>query len=399
MTKDMHSLSINEARKLVLMSQRIPPTLKTGNSIDDTLSTIENLGYIQIDTISAIERAHHHTLWNRNPRYNSTHLDKLISEKQVFEYWSHAAAFLPMKDYRYTLPRKEAIKSGQEKHWYLRDELLMKSILNRIANEGPLMIKDFESLGKKSENWSSQPIRQALGNLFMEGDLMISSRRNFHKVFDLRENVLPDNLDCTMPSQEEYLRFLITRFLQANGLGQASEITYLLKNIKSSVITTLQEMVLVGELLQIKVEDISYYALPSSLELLSKPLSISKLKILSPFDNLIIQRKRTKALFGFDYLLECYVPESKRKFGYFVLPILWDGKLVARMDSKVDRKQSVLNIHNLILEPEIKKTEAFVQALAKELNSFMLFNNCNSLTVHITNPHKIKLLLKEFTFC
>lgn len=399
MTKDMHSLSINEARKLVLMSQRIPPTLKTGNSIDDTLSTIENLGYIQIDTISAIERAHHHTLWNRNPRYNSTHLDKLISEKQVFEYWSHAAAFLPMKDYRYTLPRKEAIKSGQEKHWYLRDELLMKSILNRIANEGPLMVKDFESLGKKSENWSSQPIRQALGNLFMEGDLMISSRRNFHKVFDLRENVLPDNLDCTMPSQEEYLRFLITRFLQANGLGQASEITYLLKNIKSSVITTLQEMVLVGELLQIKVEDISYYALPSSLELLSKPLSISKLKILSPFDNLIIQRKRTKALFGFDYLLECYVPESKRKFGYFVLPILWDGKLVARMDSKVDRKQSVLNIHNLILEPEIKKTEAFVQALAKELNSFMLFNNCNSLTVHITNPHKIKLLLKEFTFC
>lgn len=144
MTARIETISIQQARKLILHSQRAIPLKKNGSSIDATLSVIEHLGYIQIDTISAIERAHHHTLWNRNPHYNYSHLDKLVSNKQVFEYWAHAAAYLPMKDYRYSLPRKKAIASGQEKHWHLRDENLMKSILNRIAKEGPLMAKDFE---------------------------------------------------------------------------------------------------------------------------------------------------------------------------------------------------------------------------------------------------------------
>ena len=389
------SLSIQQARKLVLLSQKVIPSKQSGSSITATLSVIEHLGYIQIDTISAIERAHHHTLWNRNPRYNCSHIDHLISEKRVFEYWSHAAAYLPMKDFRYTLPRKNAIASGKEKHWHLRDEQLMKSIVNRIASEGPLMAKDFESLGKKSNDWSSQPVKQALGNLFMQGDLMISCRRNFHKVYDLTENVLTDDLDCSMPTEEEYVRFLITRFLQANGLGQASEITYLLKNIKSMASVKLQEMVLSGELLQIQVGDNMYYALSSSLDLLNKPLSKSKLKILSPFDNFLIQRKRIQALFGFDYQLECYVPEAKRKFGYFVLPILWDGKLVARMDCKVDRKASVMHVHKLILEPDLKKTEAMALALSKELVPFIEFHNCNRLIIHNTFPNGFKPMLEK----
>lgn len=106
------SLSIQQARKLVLLSQWLPPTKQNGGAIAGTLSAIEHLGYIQIDTISAIQRAHHHTLWNRNPRYQTSHLDQLIADKQVFEYWSHAAAYLPMRDYRYSLPRKQAIASG-----------------------------------------------------------------------------------------------------------------------------------------------------------------------------------------------------------------------------------------------------------------------------------------------
>ena len=94
------SLSIHQVRKLVLLSQRLPPAKQTGRAIAATLSTIEHLGYIQIDTISAIQRAHHHTLWNRNPRYQTIHLDQLIADKQVFEYWSHAASYLPIRDYQ-----------------------------------------------------------------------------------------------------------------------------------------------------------------------------------------------------------------------------------------------------------------------------------------------------------
>ena len=388
------SLSIQQARKLVLLSQRLPPAKQTGSAIAATLSAIEHLGYIQIDTISAIQRAHHHTLWNRNPRYQTAHLDQLIADKQVFEYWSHAAAYLPMRDYRYSLPRKRAIANGDQNHWYERDERLMKSVLARIAAEGPLMARDFEHTGKKKTGeWKSKPAKRALEYLFMQGELMAPCRVNFHKVYDLTERVLPGDTDTTLPGPQEYARFLITRYLQANGLGTPAEIAYLLKDTKPIVSAAIREMVSNGELLQVSAGGNSYYALPASLELLSKPLARSKLKILSPFDNLLIQRKRMRKLFGFDYLIECYVPEAKRQYGYFSLPILWNGKLVARMDCKTERKKSLLHIHHLALEPWLVKTDAFALALYRELASFLQFNNCSNLRLHRTTPANFKPLL------
>jgi len=243
----VESLSIQQARKLVLLSQGLPPATQTGIAIGATLSAIEHLGYIQIDTISVIQRAHHHTLWNRNPRYKTSHLTKLIYQKQVFEYWSHAASYLPMRDYRYSLPRKQAIANGDQDHWYERDERLMKSVLKRIATEGPLMAKNLNHTGKKTSEWKSKPAKRALEYLFMQGELMVPCRVNFHKVYDLTERVLPKDTDTTLPNPEEYAHFLITRYLLANGLGQSAEITYLLKNVKPLVSATLQEMVLRGD--------------------------------------------------------------------------------------------------------------------------------------------------------
>ncbi|MFT6578993.1 MAG: hypothetical protein ACJAW0_001433 [Zhongshania sp.] len=383
-----NSLSLQEAQKLVLHSQRLPAGKQTGSASAATLAAIEHLGYIQIDTISTIQRAHHHTLWNRNPRYKAEQLDQLIADKKVFEYWSHAAAYLPMRDYRYSLPRKQAIANGEQRHWYAPDKALMKSVLKRITAEGPLMAKDFEHTGKKLSDWTAKPAKRALESLFMQGELMISGRVNFHKVYDLRERVLPAGLDTTTPSSEEYARFLICRYLQANGVGQAAEISYLLKNIKPLITTTLGAMVADGELQEIDVAGIPYYVLASSLELLSKPLARNKLAILSPFDNLLIQRKRMQALFNFDYLIECYVPEEKRQYGYFSLPILWDGKLVARMDCKADRRESHLHIHHLALESTLNNIDDFSQALSKTLPTFMQFNNCTQLTLHKTTPKK-----------
>ncbi len=395
MTQITESLSIQQARKLVLLSQRLPPAKQSGSAIAATLSAIEHLGYIQIDTISVIQRAHHHTMWNRNPRYLSSQLDQLIAHKQVFEYWSHAAAYLPMRDYRYTLPRKLAIANNDQSHWYERDERLMKSVLKRISTEGPLMARDFDHSLKKHGEWTSKPTKRALENLFMQGELMVSSRINFHKVYDLTERVLPEDTDSSIPCPEEYARFLITRYLQANGLGQAGEIAYLLKNTKALVSETLQSMFSNGELIQISTCGNSYYALPTSLEMLSKPLARSKLKILSPFDNLLIQRKRMRALFNYDYQIECYVPEALRRYGYFSLPILWDGKLLARMDCKVERKESLLHIKHLALEPGLVKTEAFALALSKELESFLQFNECKSLCIHRTSPTNFKQELEK----
>ncbi len=144
-------LSPLEAQKIVLLSQRVLPDIVNGTAIDNTLVSIEHLGYVQIDTISAIQRAHHHTLWNRNPEYELSHIHTLIESKQIFEYWSHAAAYLPMRDYKYSLPRKEAILKNEQSHWFQKDVKLMDSILERIENEGPLMAKDFEHKAKLGE--------------------------------------------------------------------------------------------------------------------------------------------------------------------------------------------------------------------------------------------------------
>ena len=299
-----------------------------------------------------------------------------------------------MRDYRYSLPRKQAIASGDQNHWYERDERLMKSVFKRIAAEGPLMAKDFEHVGKKSGEWASKPAKRALEYLFMQGELMVPCRVNFHKVYDLTERVLPKGTDTTLPNPEEYARFLVTRYLQANGLGQSAEISYLFKNTKRQVAESVQEMIVNGELSQVRVGKTIYCVLPASLKLLNKPLARSKLKILSPFDNLVIQRKRMQALFDFDYQIECYFPEEKRQYGYFSLPVLWDGKLVARMDCKTERKKSLLHIHHLALEPRLAKTDSFALAMCKELASFLQFNDCSNLQLHRTTPANFKPVLQ-----
>lgn len=386
MSLRIENLSLREVQKLVLLSQRLPAPKVVGTAKNATLSAIEHLGYIQIDTISVIERAHHHTLYNRNPGYKSTHIQELIADKKVYEYWAHAASFLPMVDYRFSLPRKHAIASGKQKHWFKQDAKLMDMVTARIKAEGPLMAKDFDKKGIKFGEWNTAPTKQALANLFMQGELMITKRVNFHKVYDLTERVLPSTINTTTPTEEEYGRFLITNYLRANGVGTLIEMTYLLKHIKAIVTETLKQMLVHGEIAQVRVADSDYYVLPESLELLNKPLSRKKLHILSPFDNLLIQRKRTSAIFGFDYLLECYVPQHKRKHGYFSLPILWNGKLVARMDSKVDRKKEIFHIHQLTLEASLKNTEEFAAALNKELKSFLMFNKCTAVRLHTTSP-------------
>ena len=389
------ALSKQQARKLVLLSQRLPPARQAGRAIDATLSAIEHLGYVQIDTISVIQRAHHHTLWNRNPRYKTSHLEELLRNKEVFEYWSHAAAYQPMRDFRHSLVRKQAIANGLQNHWYERDHALMESVLKRIDNEGPLMARDFEHSGKKVGEWNSKPAKRALENLFIQGDLMVPYRLKFQKVYDLTERVLPVATDTIQPTPEEHARFLIRRYLLANGLGQTTEITYLRKNTKSSVAAAIEEMLSNGDVLQISVGDHNYISLPESLELLGKPLARSRLRILSPFDNLLIQRKRMQALFGFDYLIECYVPAAKRQYGYFSLPVLWDGKFAARIDCKADRKDSLLHIHHLALEPGLVKTDAFCHAFAKALPSFLRFNQCSEFRFHRTSPSDLKPILER----
>ena len=368
----MHDLTINEARKLVLASQGIhrESDFKTGQA--GVIEAINTLSYIQIDTISVIERAHHHTLWNRLKNYDPTHLDAALKDRSLFEYWSHAAAFLPMEDYRYSLPRKNALANG-ETHWYKREPKEMAYVLDRIRAEGSLQASDFAQARSVDGGWGQQkPAKRALEQLFMEGELMISARQGFKKVFDLTERVLPDHIDRSTPSEQEFIDHLIQRYLHANGLGTASEISYLRKRIKPKVQSRCKALVANGELTEIKVGDLNYFALSNFDDRLEKKISRQKIKILSPFDNLLIQRQRMRDLFDFDYLIECYVTKQKRKYGYFVLPILQGQEFVGRLDAKIDRKTGILNILSLYIET--KNVESMLHHLKPALKSFMEFN-------------------------
>jgi len=377
----MKSLSLPQAQKLALIAQGLPISTSKGSAYNKTLNAFEQLGYVQIDTISVVQRAHHHTLWSRNPSYQPKHLDQLVADRQVFEYWSHAAAYLPMSNFRYSLPRKAAIKSGQQRHWYCSDRELMKRVLQRIESEGPLMAKDFESRPYKTDGWYTKPTKQALENLYMQGDLMISERRGFHKVYDLTSRVLPSTVDTSMPSPQEHARFLIMSYLKAHSFGTLAEMTYQLKDVKQHVKQALFELIEMEEIEPIKIGQHEYVVKSKALSLLDKRINRKRAKILSPFDNLLIQRKRANAVFNFDYLIECYVPQAKRQFGYFCLPILWDGTLVARADCKVDKKNSVLNVLHLFTEPSIKDRSTFLVALEQELQDFAKFNRCEQFAI------------------
>jgi len=382
----IQGLSLKQARKLVIASQLMSSSPAKIARQEATLKVVEQLGYIQIDTISVVERAHHHTLWSRLPRYSQDDLFFLQKQRQIFEYWSHAAAYLPIRDFRYSLPRKQAIASG-ERHWYASDAKLNQKVLDRVRAEGPLQAKDFESDVKRDVNkWGGgRPSKRALEQLFMQGELMIAERKGFQKVYDLTERVLPAGIDVSTPTEEQHIDHLIRSYLSANGLGSAPQIAYLLKGMRAKVENRCRQLCEDNALDEIQVNGLNYYVLPDFDKKIPVRPSTKTIKILSPFDNLLIQRKRTLELFGFDYQIECYVPAKKRRYGYFCLPLLWGQDFAGRLDAKINRKTGVLSIMNLHMETT--KHEQFAKEFAEVMWRFLKFNQGNSFElVRVSSP-------------
>jgi len=231
--------------------------------------------------------------------------------------------------------------------------------------------------------WEWGPIKQAIEHLFMQGDLLVTRRDSFQKVFDLAERVIPRTVSTQLPTKIEYAHFLIDRHMAAHGIGHSSEFGYLRKAMGPAIKQAVIEKIESGELLQAKIpRRKENFLVNSDFEsLLKRRVAGSKAKILSPFDNLVIQRKRLLRLFNFSYQLECYVPEQKRIHGYFTLPILWQNNLVARMDAKADRKHKVFIIRNFIFESKLKQKEKFGYYFAKELHKFARFNSCEEVRI------------------
>ena len=370
---------ISKLRRIALDHQGLLKTEHFGRGKQATLRAIEHLGYVQIDTISVVERAHHHVLWTRVPNYQPKYLDQLVRDRSLFEYWFHAAAWLPMRDYRFALPRMNQLDG--DRNWFKTfDKKLNRQILERITAEGPLLARDFEDdRDGKKQWWDWKPAKQALEQLFMQGELMVSGREGFQKIYDLPERVLPDWVDTSCPTIEEFACYLIETILRAHGFASQKSITYLRKGkaLRDAVDEELHRRIENGDLTKISIGDNNTVFIKPELLESRAPCSRAQVKIMSPFDNAVIQRQRLREIFNFEYQIECYVPEAKRQFGYFCLPILYRDQFAGRIDCKAHRASEVLEIKSLFIEKKLD--DGFMPALKQALACFAHFNDCSQL--------------------
>ena len=375
-TKDLDRL-----KRLALASQGLIGRSPFGTGTSGAIKAIEHLSYIQLDSISVIERAHNHIWRSRVPDFRPDQSNQLLEDAQVFEYWAHAAAYLPIKEYRYYLADKSAVKDGTLRRGYIKDRKLMAQVLKRIADEGPLASKDLEDRRTKSNGWWDwKPAKRAVEALYFEGELMISSRAGFQKTYNLAERVLPKGIDSTPPTIEERASHMLDQQLACHGLVSAVGATYGRRDaaLRQAMKAELAQRLAAETLVTVTLPNNSlYYIEPEHLEQ-PMPRLDNRLKILSPFDNAVIQRKRLIDLFAFDYQLECYIPAPKRRYGYLALPLLYKDNFVGRMDCKTHRTDKVLEIKGLFFESGHDTPEVHA-ALDKALPDFAGFQGCETI--------------------
>jgi uncharacterized protein YcaQ len=391
-------ISLSTARRLAIGAQGLDGQWRLPKGKEGVARAVERLGYVQIDTIAVVRRAHHHTLWCRRQDYQPGMLHDLqAKDRQVFEYWCPAASYLPMADYRYYLPTMRGIASAPKTRAWLADHAkLVDDVVKRIRREGPLASADFAAPEGRTRGpwWDWKPAKQALERLFSMGELMIAERRNFQRVYDLTERVLPSDADTEEASDQERARFVVERALGGRGVASLNEMRWAWIADRAAVSAALADMLESGDVTAVEIRGLDggpHYALTKALEgAAARTRGRRHLHILSPFDSLVANRRRLRALFDFDCKLECYFPEAKRRYGYFCLPILWGDRFVGRLDPKADRKQKTLTVRKLMLERDFKDYEPLLPALAEKLRAFAAFNECERVVVEETEPRKLR---------
>jgi len=375
-----------QARKIILAAAGLARKAQFGSGIEAVYRLIDHLGFVQLDTNYVVERAHHHVMASRIPNYETEWLAGLGKDGLIFESFTSDAGYLPMKDFRYSLPVKKSIAINR-KPLSAAETKLMQEVLDRVEREGPLMVSDFDDDRPKVSTgwWDWRPAKVALERLYMEGKLMISRTKAFQKVYDLPLNLVPPETDVALPTPEEFARYVIRRTLGALGIAYVKEMMWRARRVKGNVVKQeLVQMIANGEVRTVTVEGLK----SAQLYMLGNQQTEVELSgeafILSPFDILNIFRHRLKDFFDFNYQVECFVPAAKRKYGYFSLPVLVGDTFVARMDAKADRKHKVLMVHNLHFE-ELEVSKDMINKIVDTLKAFVKFNQCHDIVFNRSN--------------
>ena len=339
-----HPLTKTQARRIWLRAQRLEKSAPFGEGPQATAAAVEHLGYVQIDTINVIERSHHHILWTRIPNYRRADLRQAQSiDRSVFEYWTHALSYVPAKDLRFFLPAMKRHKREGHKWLSSVKPADLRKVLRLIRRDGALTIRDIDDdvLVDKEHLWASRkPSKRALQLAFYTGVLTISERNGMLKTYDLMTRHFGWDRPPKPASAGETTAYLLDRALRAQGVVSLDSVCHLDAPSKPSIRRLIQTRVRRNELVPVALEGAGkqeHWARPETLETADGG-AFELVHILSPFDPLIIQRKRTELFFGYGHRFEAYVPREKRVFGYFALPVLVGENIVAAIDLKTDRK-------------------------------------------------------------
>jgi uncharacterized protein YcaQ len=343
-----HPLTKTQARQVWLRAQRLETSAPFGEGPQATAAAVEHLGYVQIDTINVIERSHHHILWTRIPNYRRADLRQAQSvDRSVFEYWTHALSYVPARDLRFFLPAMKRHKREGHKWLSSVKPADLRKVLRLIRRDGALTIRDIDDdvLTEKEHLWASRkPSKRALQLAFYTGVLTISERNGMLKTYDLMARHFGWDRPPKPASAGETTAYLLDRALRAQGVVSLDSICHLDAPSKPSIRRLIQTRVRRNELAPVALEGAGkqeHWARPETLEN-SDGGAFELVHILSPFDPLIIQRRRTELFFGYGHRFEAYVPREKRVFGYFALPVLVGENIVAAIDLKTDRKSRKL---------------------------------------------------------
>ena len=342
-----HPLTKHDARRIWLAAQRLDMSAPFGEGAQAVADAVAHLGYVQIDTINVIERSHHHILFTRIPAYRRADLRQAQSaDKSVFEYWTHALSYVPSKDFRFFLPQMKQHRRDGHK-WYASVKPADTRKVMRLLRAGPLTIRDIDDdvLTEKEHLWQSRkPSKRALQLAFYNGTATISERNGMLKTYELTARHFGWDKPPKPASAAEGTAYLLDRALRAQGLVSLDSVCHLDAPSKPAIRKLIARRVRRGELVPLALEGagkVEHWARPEALDSRGEA-AIDLVHILSPFDPLIIQRKRTHLIFDYEHRFEAYVPKDKRKFGYFALPVLVGEEIVAALDLKTDRQNKKL---------------------------------------------------------
>ncbi|AZO67734.1 MAG: winged helix-turn-helix domain-containing protein [Mesorhizobium sp.] len=351
-------ISIAMARRIALAAQGFTDVRPNGTPNRRHLARVlARTGLLQIDSVSAVVRAHYMPLYSRLGPYPLALLDNaaVTRKRTVFEYWAHEASFLPVETYPLMRWRMERAERGEEMYnglakWGRERTTYIEDIYREVVSRGPLAASALEGQKGNGGWWGWSDAKHAFEWLFWAGRITTASRRGFERLYDLPERVLPPAiLSLPVPSPEDAHRELLRISARAHGVATAGDLRDYFRLSPADIKGRIEELVEAGDLLPVRVEG---WDKPAYLHKDARfPRRIEARALLAPFDPVVFERSRTERLFDFRYRIEIYTPAEKRQYGYYVLPFLLGERIVARIDLKADRPAGVLRVHAAYAEP------------------------------------------------